>query len=39
MHIDRLRNIKGSLDVKKPNKPTFMLHNLKRELQTLGKIG
>ena len=38
MHIDRLRNIKGSLDVRKPRKPSFMAHNLKKELATLGKI-
>jgi hypothetical protein len=36
MHIERLRNIKGSLEIKRPKKPSFMMHNMKKELKTLG---
>lgn len=32
MHIERLRNIKGTIEIKEPIKPSFIYHNMKREL-------
>lgn len=36
MHIERLKNVKSSLDMVKPKKPIFIKHNFKRELSNLG---
>jgi hypothetical protein len=37
MHIERLKNIKSSLDMEKPKKPIFIKHNFKKELINMGK--
>ncbi len=37
MHIERLKNVKSSLDMEKPKKPIFIKHNFKKELTNLGK--
>ena len=31
MHIDRLRNVKASVDLNKPNKPQHIQNNYKKE--------
>jgi hypothetical protein len=33
LHMQRLRNIKPSIDMKKPPKPTHITNNYKKELQ------
>jgi len=32
MHVERLRNMKSSLEIVEPKKPVFLKHNFKKEL-------
>lgn len=38
MHIERLKNVKSSLNMVQPLKPIFIKHNFKKELSNLGKL-
>ena len=38
MHMDRLRNIKATVDMKKPPKPTHVTKNYKKELQNMERL-
>jgi hypothetical protein len=38
LHIERLRNIKGTIEIKPPKKPTFIKHNFKKEIKLNGNL-
>jgi hypothetical protein len=38
MHMQRLRNIKPSVDTKKPPKPTHITTNYKKELKNMERM-
>ena len=38
MHIERLRQIKPTISINRPKKPSHLKTNAKREMQNLGKL-
>jgi len=38
MHVQRLRNIKPCVDMKKPPKPTHIVNNYKKEMKNMERL-